>query len=146
MGVLTIAGGVLLMAGAAKAAGSDEGAIHLVFSTECTGYFDWQTAGMFASVHAAYTAAGLPVPQTTRLMACGSGPEPDGNAMSAIRATEDMGRALCGNGGVCDVHRHPNYRAYHGDVYSAYNKPGSVKHWLEHYAKRRCSRNREHEP
>ena len=108
------------------------GSLHVIFSTECSGYFDWQSAGMFYSIYHAYTRARQPIPQTTRLMACGSTEMPADEPQ--VDAAMKMGTALCGSD-ICDVHQHPNYRLHNRDHYSAYNKPGSVKHWLEHYRK-----------
>jgi len=86
--------------------------LHVIFSTECSGYFDWQSAGMFYSIYHAYTRARQPIPQTTRLMACGSTEMPADEPQ--VDAAMKMGTALCGSD-ICDVHQHPNYRLHNRD-------------------------------
>ena len=84
--------------------------LHIVFSTECNGYFDWQTAGLVYSHKLVGQRGNL-----TRLMACDD-PTYDSFSFSGAPRT----------------HVHPNMRVYNGDHYSPYNKPYAVLHWLEH--------------
>ena len=95
--------------------------VHIVFSTECTTYFDWQTLGLAYSHIQAYDKAGLAHPPLTRLMAC------DKEAWA--------GEYLCSEWShpSHSTHWHPNWGVHPvtGDHYTPYNKPASVKHWLE---------------
>ena len=117
------AGGRRGLAALAGRAGGEEGGpgefagvVHVVFSTECNEYFDWQSAGLIHSHKVAYEAAGLEPCPITRLVACD-------NPNYAIPQLPEYPFA--------HVHMHPNFKNYQGDAYSAYNKPGSVMHWLE---------------
>lgn len=51
--------------------------VHIIFSTQCTTYFDWQTLGLAYSHIQAYDKAGLAHPPLTRLMACNKCVRPD---------------------------------------------------------------------
>lgn len=89
---------------------SDGKSVHTVFSTECTAYFDWQSLGLYDSWRRVGQRG-----KFTRLMACDDA-RPKGLDI------------------VPDTHVHPNYATHpvSKDRYSAYNKPFSIKHWLEH--------------
>jgi len=84
--------------------------MHTVFSTECTPYFDWQSLGLYDSWRRVGQRG-----KFTRLMACDEANPP-------------------GLDVVPDTHVHPNYATHpvSKDRYTAYNKPFSIKHWLEH--------------
>ena len=89
----------------------------MLFSTECNPYFDWQSAGLIHSHKVAYEAAGLEPCPMTRLMAC------DNPTYPVMQLPEYP---------FLRTHVHPPFNNYEGDTYSAYNKPGSVMHWMEH--------------
>lgn len=57
-------------------AASEDYDIHILFSTECDQYFDWQSIGLVFSARETYKRAGLPPPKITRLMACDKSPPP----------------------------------------------------------------------
>lgn len=84
--------------------------VHVVFSTECYDYFDWQSATLLDSAR----RVGLDAP-ITRLMACDY-PNPSGLDI------------------VEDTFVHPNYARSEktGDYYPPHNKPKSLELWLEH--------------
>eukprot|EP01065_Artemidia_motanka_P040566 TRINITY_DN5105_c0_g1_i1.p1 TRINITY_DN5105_c0_g1~~TRINITY_DN5105_c0_g1_i1.p1 ORF type:complete len:547 (+),score=131.86 TRINITY_DN5105_c0_g1_i1:520-2160(+) len=115
----------------------DPDRLHIVFSTECNAYFDWQSAGLFYSIKAAYAADGLQPPRTTRLSACA-----EDNRKMLRPELHSPGWA--GYHPKFDTYVHPLYTVNRcpddatdldcnrKDRYSAYNKPGSVTHWLEH--------------
>jgi len=94
----------------------DDYDIHVVFSTECSAYFDWQTLGLVYSHKKVYEDAGLTPPPITRLMACDEQflPWPGMH--------------------LADTHVHPNYAVHPvtHDRYTPYNKPYSIGHWLEY--------------
>ena len=83
---------------------------HTIFSTECNTYFDWQSLGLYYSFKKVKQKG-----EITRLMACDQSPPP-------------------GLDIVPNTHVHPNYAKHpvSGDRYSAYNKPYSIMHWMEH--------------
>eukprot|EP00899_Mesostigma_viride_P013366 jgi/Mesvir1/2202/Mv09847-RA.1 len=89
----------------------NDGSVHTVFSTECNNYFDWQSAGVFYS----HKKSGQPGP-VTRLVAC------DANQAKTWKGA-DIGPSYV----------HPNYAVHPvtKDVYSPYNKPYSILHWLQ---------------
>eukprot|EP00756_Hemistasia_phaeocysticola_P017395 Hpha_TRINITY_DN15534_c0_g9::TRINITY_DN15534_c0_g9_i1::g.106551::m.106551/K20781/SGT1; peptidyl serine alpha-galactosyltransferase len=107
--------------------------LHIVFSTECDAYFDWQSVGLFHSIKKVY--AGGEMPFVTRLSACRHDDR-------VLRTIHDPGWE--GYHPRFSTHVHPPYNSNHcpdgaaadvcnpRDTYSAYNKPGSVTHWLEH--------------
>ena len=88
---------------------------HIIFSTECTPYFDWQTVALLHSYVQTNQTGGI-----TRLMAC------DDVNYSAKDLTDRFFGAK--------TYVHPNYAKHPktGDNYPAYNKPFSVLHWLRH--------------
>eukprot|EP00756_Hemistasia_phaeocysticola_P060111 Hpha_TRINITY_DN374_c0_g2::TRINITY_DN374_c0_g2_i1::g.112714::m.112714/K20781/SGT1; peptidyl serine alpha-galactosyltransferase len=122
---------VLLACSSAEHAG-----LHVIFSTECTPYFDWQSVGMFWSVLKTYTSHGLAVPRVTRLSACD-------DPKKVLTKIHEPG-SWEGYHPNFDTHVHPTYNkgrcpekapaseCNNTDWYTAYNKPGSVAHWLEH--------------
>ncbi|RWR83767.1 peptidyl serine alpha-galactosyltransferase [Cinnamomum micranthum f. kanehirae] len=86
--------------------------IHTLFSTECSPYFDWQTAGLMHSFHLSGQPGNI-----TRLLSC----------------TDDdlkgyKGHDLAPTHYVPSMNRHP----LTGDWYPAINKPAAVLHWLNH--------------
>jgi len=98
-----------------KSNGGSDGAdkkptYHTIFSTECNTYFDWQSLGLYYSFKKVKQEGAI-----TRLMACDLSPPP-------------------GLDIVPNTHVHPNYAKHPvtGDRYSAYNKPYSIMHWMEH--------------
>jgi len=102
--------------------------VHILFTTECTKYLDWQSLGLFTSWRALGHAG-----RVTRLAACTARQE------AAIPAT--VRNAM-------PTFFHPNYRAPEELPFSwrvrehsaSYNKPGSLKHFLaEASAKQRGS-------
>ncbi len=99
---------------AASASAEPAKSFHIIFSTECTPYFDWQTLGLLQSyVHVNQTG------RITRLMACN-----DENYAGA-KLTDAFPNA--------DTFVHQNYAKHPktGDQYPAYNKPYSVLSWLD---------------
>ena len=88
----------------------DEPTYHTIFSTECNTYFDWQSLGLYYSFKKVQQKG-----EFTRLMACNEEPAPGVDI-------------------VPNTHVHPNYarNPVTGDRYSAYNKPFSIMHWMEH--------------
>ena len=116
--------GALGALGAGAAGGGaepDYEGVHVLFSTECTRYFDWQSTGLIYSHKAVYEQAGLPVPPITRLMACTEPNYPHARPLPYPFA---------------HTHAHPPFNMQTEgewrDVYSPYNKPGSLMHWLQH--------------
>ena len=97
-----------------KSSGNEDGrekpTYHTIFSTECNTYFDWQSLGLYYSFKKVKQEG-----KFTRLMACDKTPPP-------------------GLDIVPNTHVHPNYAKHPvtGDRYSAYNKPYSIMHWMEH--------------
>lgn len=89
---------------------NDEPTLHTVFSTECNNYFDWQSVALYNSWRRVGQKG-----KFTRLMACDETPAP-------------------GKDVIPDTHVHKNYAKHpvSGDLYSAYNKPASVAHWLKY--------------
>ena len=94
------------------------GGTHTVFSTGCSSYFDWQSAGLAYS-HRRVNQRG---PLTRLLSSCED---------EAHRA-----RALATPG--TSFHEHPNFGLpeVNGvqDLYPPYNKPGGIAHWLREAA------------
>jgi hypothetical protein len=86
----------------------DGASMHTVFSTECNGYFDWQSYGLYDGWRRVGQRG-----KFTRLMAC------DDENSPSLRV-------------VPDTHVHPNYATHPvtKDSYTAYNKPFSIHHWL----------------
>ncbi|KAK9819905.1 hypothetical protein WJX72_003823 [[Myrmecia] bisecta] len=85
--------------------------VHTVVPTECGLYFTWQTLGIFYS-HRKSGQAG-PI---TRIMSC---------TEEQLKQYNDVD--------LVPTHVAPSLTQdpAHNDVYSAYNKPGAVKHWIE---------------
>lgn len=101
-----------LLARGVESAG--EKTFHIIFSTECTPYFDYQTLGLLHSYVKANQTGRI-----TRLMAC------DDENYS--------GRGLTSKFPNADTFVHRNYAVHPktGDKYAAYNKPYSVLSWLK---------------
>ncbi|QDZ17981.1 peptidyl serine alpha-galactosyltransferase [Chloropicon primus] len=95
-------------------AGGSEKSFHIIFSTECTPYFDYQSLGLLHS-YAKVNQTG----KITRLMACN-----DENY---------RGKHLTDRFSNADTFVHRNYAVHPdtGDAYPAYNKPYSVLSWLK---------------
>jgi len=100
--------------------------LHVVFSAECIPAFDWQSAGLFYSFNRTRQPGRI-----TRLLACS-----DDQLTTYPQANMDMGPTF--------VHRNMRFDAvndaergdpFHDDKsghgYASYNKPFSVKAWLE---------------
>lgn len=83
--------------------------VHVVFSTECNDYFDWQSATLLDSAK----RVGVDAP-ITRLMACDD-PNPPG--MDIVKDTF--------------VHKNWARNAKNNDFYPPHNKPKSLELWLE---------------
>lgn len=92
---------------------SEPASFHIVFSTECTPYFDWQTLGLLSSYVKVKQAGKI-----TRLMAC------DDENYGGKDLTDRFPNA--------DTYVHRNYAKHptNGDEYPAYNKPYSILSWL----------------
>lgn len=86
--------------------------IHIVFSTECSSYFDWQTVGLMHSFHLSGQPGNI-----TRLLSC-----------SDENLKLYKGRNLAPTHFVPSMSQHP----LTGDWYPAINKPAAVLHWLNH--------------
>ena len=107
---------VLIALFAIAASTQDDGLLqsfYIVFSTECTPYFDWQTLGLLHSYERANQTGRI-----TRLMACD-----DENY---------EGKDLTARFSNADTYVHKNYATHpvSGDVYPAYNKPYSILSYL----------------
>lgn len=90
---------------------------HIVFSTGCTSYFDWQALGLaYSLIHSGW-------PSETRLTRLMSTCDSDS---SRLRST---------NLPYMTTHEHPDFGdpLTNGlqDAYAPYNKPGGVAHWLD---------------
>ncbi|KAK9863378.1 hypothetical protein WJX84_005251 [Apatococcus fuscideae] len=85
--------------------------VHTVITTECGGYFSWQTLGLVYS----HRKAGQPGP-LTRLLSC---------TEEQLKDQKDMDTVATHVAPSLTIDSKMN------DVYSAYNKPGAVLHWLE---------------
>ncbi|GLU11386.1 hypothetical protein SLE2022_281370 [Rubroshorea leprosula] len=86
--------------------------IHTLFSTECTPYFDWQTAGLMHSFHESGQPGNI-----TRLLSC-----------TDEQLKHYKGHDLAPTHYVPSMSKHP----LTGDWYPAINKPAAVVHWLNH--------------
>eukprot|EP00854_Cymbomonas_tetramitiformis_P022997 gene22997-27819_t len=89
--------------------------MHMVFSTECDHYFDWQSLGMMHSFITSGQKGKL-----TRLMACDKKDWPGTKIVQGDRM---------------DTHIHKNWvhNPNNGDHYPAYNKPASIIDFMNNY-------------
>ena len=87
---------------------------HVVFSTGCTSFFDWQSLGLAYS-HAHAQQSG----RLTRLLS---------------RCPDDESRRRALSLPLMTTHEHPDFGVPAGngvqDTYGAYNKPAGIAHWL----------------
>jgi hypothetical protein len=88
---------------------------HVVFSTGCSAYFDWQSLGL------AYSHAHVRQPgRLTRLLSS---------------CLDESVRARTLALPLMHTHEHPDYGSPAvngvGDAYAQYNKPAGLLHWLE---------------
>ena len=87
---------------------------HIVFSTGCTPYFDWQSLGLaFSHRHSQQPG------RLTRLLS---------------ECADEAARARSASLPLMETHEHPDYGDPRvngvNDAYAPYNKPGGVAHWL----------------
>ena len=112
------------------------GDIHIIFSTECTDYFDWQSNALLWSIKRTYTEHSLAIPKVTRLTACDDdkvswdGFEEGWGGYSSsfnqfVHQTYNKGGGDCSNN---DPQSQADCNSF--DIYPAYNKPGSILSWL----------------
>ena len=96
---------------------------HIVFSTGCTPYFDWQSLGL-AHSHASVRQYG----KITRLVS---------------QCADDAARARSLQLPHMSTHEHPDFGVPAGngvdDVYPQYNKPAGIVHWLAARAAHKAS-------
>ena len=87
-------------------AGDDR--VHTVFSAECNAIFDWHSIGLFHSHRTSGQPGGI-----TRLLACSE------EQLKTYQGL-DIGRTFV----------HPDWRNARRMNYAAFNKPASVKYWV----------------
>eukprot|EP01060_Flectonema_neradi_P004980 TRINITY_DN1329_c1_g1_i1.p1 TRINITY_DN1329_c1_g1~~TRINITY_DN1329_c1_g1_i1.p1 ORF type:complete len:538 (+),score=72.50 TRINITY_DN1329_c1_g1_i1:825-2438(+) len=112
--------------------------VQIVFSTECTEYFDWQSNTLLWSIKQTYTKNNLEIPTTTRLTACDDEDKvvwdafEDGWAGYSPSFSQFVHQTYNRGGGDCDNNDPmPIADCNKYDVYPAYNKPGSIIEWLK---------------
>lgn len=96
---------------------ADNDVVHIVFSTDCSGYQHWQSIALWYAAQ----SAGHPGPVTRIASGCSKGE--DRRRIAAEWSQIDGGK------NQFRVHFTPNMQLEGSYKYS--NKPGGIKHWLQ---------------